>query len=355
MPLGVFVPGMRLQEGVLVVGARLSFAPVAFEDILAGFDQLPGTRHAAFVDRVRGHHRILTETSTERRSGLRVATCRWYNLAMTETVSDPVSRTRYAFEPDGDDMIVYVWLEPGGALPPHLHPRQTERWSVLEGEVSFQHGDDKRLLTPADGEIPVSPNTKHGLESVGDREARLAAWWCPRSTSNPSSRRAPGGPRRPDHARRDSPWPARRALGGALPQEVRRGDGVPLAAAGRAANADRAAGTRRMTPNKGRERVRRAIEPDYDRDPERFRLARTVLACHSAAPDIHARVARRLLAEGCTRCWTSDAGRGSWRGICRRAPGWAWTARTRCSPGHRGRRSWATPTRCLSRTRRSAP
>ena len=92
---------------------------------------------------------------------------------MTETVSDPVSRTRYAFEPDGDDMIVYVWLEPGGALPPHLHPRQTERWSVLEGEVSFQHGDDKRLLTPADGEIPVSPNTKHGLESVGDREARL--------------------------------------------------------------------------------------------------------------------------------------------------------------------------------------
>ena len=76
-----------------------------------------------------------------------------------------------------------------------------------------------------------------------------------------------------------------------------------------------------MTPNKGRERVRRAIEPDYDRDPERFRLARTVLACHSAAPDIHARVARRLLAEGCTPVLDVGCGEGE---LARHLPEGTW-------------------------------
>jgi quercetin dioxygenase-like cupin family protein len=88
-------------------------------------------------------------------------------------IRDPVSRARYAFEPDGDNLIVYTWLEPGGALPPHLHPQQEERWSVLEGEVRFQLGKEKRVIGPDDGVMVVRPHTKHGLWSVSDREARL--------------------------------------------------------------------------------------------------------------------------------------------------------------------------------------
>jgi mannose-6-phosphate isomerase-like protein (cupin superfamily) len=91
---------------------------------------------------------------------------------MSDPVHDPVSGTRYAFTPDGDDLIVHCWLEPGGSLPPHLHPRQTEHWSVVEGEVRFQLGRDKRVIGPEAGEIAVAPGTVHGLASTG-RVARL--------------------------------------------------------------------------------------------------------------------------------------------------------------------------------------
>jgi quercetin dioxygenase-like cupin family protein len=77
------------------------------------------------------------------------------------------------FEPQGENLVVDVWLEPGGGLPPHLHPRQTERWSVVEGEARFQLGDEKRVIGPSDGEMVVRPNTKHGLSSAGDSEAHL--------------------------------------------------------------------------------------------------------------------------------------------------------------------------------------
>jgi SAM-dependent methyltransferase len=43
---------------------------------------------------------------------------------------------------------------------------------------------------------------------------------------------------------------------------------------------------------------RRAVSSDYDRDPERFRLARSVLSSHARLADIHQRVAERLVTEG---------------------------------------------------------
>ncbi len=86
---------------------------------------------------------------------------------------DPVHRARYSFNPDGENLIVDTWLEPGGGLPPHLHPNQEERWSVVEGEVRFQLGNDKRVLRPEDGEVVVRPGTKHGLTSSSDSEAHL--------------------------------------------------------------------------------------------------------------------------------------------------------------------------------------
>lgn len=85
---------------------------------------------------------------------------------------DPVHHVRYAFQPDGDNLWVETWLEPGGVLPPHLHPRQEERWEVLEGEVRLLLGSSKRIVAPADGPQIVLPNTKHGLWSTG-REAHL--------------------------------------------------------------------------------------------------------------------------------------------------------------------------------------
>jgi mannose-6-phosphate isomerase-like protein (cupin superfamily) len=90
-------------------------------------------------------------------------------MATSEPVHDPVHGARHAFTPDGENLVVDSWLEPGGVLPPHLHPRQEEHWSVVDGEVEVLVGRSKRMLRPADGELPVPPGTRHGLRNRGDR------------------------------------------------------------------------------------------------------------------------------------------------------------------------------------------
>jgi quercetin dioxygenase-like cupin family protein len=92
---------------------------------------------------------------------------------MSEPTRDPVSKARYEFEPDGENLVVHCWLEPGGDLPAHFHPRQTEHWSVVEGRARIRLGDDRRVIGPQDGEIVVPPNTIHGLSAAEDREVRL--------------------------------------------------------------------------------------------------------------------------------------------------------------------------------------
>src|SRR4051812_31159400 len=92
---------------------------------------------------------------------------------MSEVVRDPVHRARYSFEHQGENMVVECWIEPGGGLPEHLHPIQEERWSVVEGQIRFGLGDNKRVIGPQDGEMIVRPGTKHSLASVDDGEAHL--------------------------------------------------------------------------------------------------------------------------------------------------------------------------------------
>ena len=92
---------------------------------------------------------------------------------MSEPTRDPVHRARYTFEPDGENLVVDTWIEPAGGLPAHLHPRQEERWSVIDGEVRFQLGRTKRVISPKDGELVVPAGTKHAIASVSDREAHL--------------------------------------------------------------------------------------------------------------------------------------------------------------------------------------
>jgi len=93
---------------------------------------------------------------------------------MTEKTHDPVHGASYSFVRDGENLIVETWLEPGGGLPPHLHPVQEEHWSVVEGEVEFQLGSTKRVITPADGAMVVRPGVKHGLSGTGKGTAHLS-------------------------------------------------------------------------------------------------------------------------------------------------------------------------------------
>jgi SAM-dependent methyltransferase len=63
------------------------------------------------------------------------------------------------------------------------------------------------------------------------------------------------------------------------------------------------------------------ISADYDRDPGRFRLARSVLRQHALAPDVHERVARRFLVEGLTPVLDVGCGEGE---LAKHLPGGAW-------------------------------
>jgi quercetin dioxygenase-like cupin family protein len=92
---------------------------------------------------------------------------------MPGSVHDPVSRTSYEFTPDGENLTVETWMEPGGGLPAHEHPRQTEVWYAIDGKVEFRLGKEKRVIGPEDGEMIVPPNTVHGLKAVEDRTVHL--------------------------------------------------------------------------------------------------------------------------------------------------------------------------------------
>jgi quercetin dioxygenase-like cupin family protein len=134
---------------------------------------------------------------------------------VAELVQDPVNQVRYAFQHDSENLIVDCLIGPGGALPSHRHPRQVERWSVLDGQVRLRLAHQERLVDPADGEMVVTPGTIHGLANVSGREVRLRCRVEPalRLQAFPG-RKCRGRTGRPVHFPRAAPRPERGTLGG---------------------------------------------------------------------------------------------------------------------------------------------
>ena len=80
-----------------------------------------------------------------------------------------MGRQRLAFEhateEDGTEItIVECWVDPGGGVPPHIHPNQTEVFEVIEGEMTFTAGRGRKAV-PAGESIEVPPGTRHGYEN----------------------------------------------------------------------------------------------------------------------------------------------------------------------------------------------
>lgn len=90
---------------------------------------------------------------------------------------DPVLRQRYSFDhstdADGGEVVhVDVWVDPGGGVTPHIHPRMEEHFHVIEGTVSFLGGRKWTDAGPGEDAL-VPPGTRHAYRNRGDVPAHV--------------------------------------------------------------------------------------------------------------------------------------------------------------------------------------
>jgi len=87
---------------------------------------------------------------------------------MVSLLEDPVLKQRLGFRPaeDGDAVLVEMWVEPGGGVPPHVHPSMEERFEVISGELSLLDG--RKWQTATAGETVLVPAGKrHAYRNDG--------------------------------------------------------------------------------------------------------------------------------------------------------------------------------------------
>src|SRR5512142_1453813 len=86
-------------------------------------------------------------------------------------VHDPVFKHRLRFEDATDEhgapaVLCEMWVKPGGGVPPHVHPRMEERFTVVEGRAEFLAG--RRWVGADAGETVVVPaGTRHAYRTRG--------------------------------------------------------------------------------------------------------------------------------------------------------------------------------------------
>ena len=102
---------------------------------------------------------------------------------MTRLVEDPVLKQRLAFRPseDGASLLVEMWVEPGGGVPPHVHPSMEERFEVLEGELSLLGGRKWQTAGPGES-VTVSAGTRHAYRNTGPGPAHATCLATPPMT-----------------------------------------------------------------------------------------------------------------------------------------------------------------------------
>ena len=95
-----------------------------------------------------------------------------------QTLENPVTCERFTFthtaaSTDGELLAFDFAVRPGGAVPiPHVHPIQTERFEVSEGQMRFKVGLRTVIAGPGDV-VEVEPGVSHSFANAGDEEARL--------------------------------------------------------------------------------------------------------------------------------------------------------------------------------------
>src|SRR3954471_6155991 len=75
-------------------------------------------------------------------------------------------------ETDGKYALWEAVVPPGGGPPPHVHSREEEGFYVLEGEITFQIGDE-RLVAAAGTFANMPVGTPHSFKNESGRPARM--------------------------------------------------------------------------------------------------------------------------------------------------------------------------------------
>jgi quercetin dioxygenase-like cupin family protein len=73
---------------------------------------------------------------------------------------------------DGKYALWEAIVPPGGGPPPHVHSREEEGFYVLEGEITFQVGD-QRIVAAAGTFANMPVGMPHSFKNESDRPARM--------------------------------------------------------------------------------------------------------------------------------------------------------------------------------------
>ena len=80
---------------------------------------------------------------------------------------------RTARDTDGEAVLVETIVRPGGFVAAaHVHPRQTERFDVLDGELGLRVGADTLQATRGET-VTVAPGTAHRFWNAGQSDVRF--------------------------------------------------------------------------------------------------------------------------------------------------------------------------------------
>lgn len=75
-------------------------------------------------------------------------------------------------ETDGRYAMFEAVISPGGGPPPHVHSREEESFFVLEGEITFQVGD-QQIVAQAGTFANMPVGSLHSFKNCTDKSARM--------------------------------------------------------------------------------------------------------------------------------------------------------------------------------------
>jgi quercetin dioxygenase-like cupin family protein len=95
-----------------------------------------------------------------------------------QMLENPVTGERFTFletaESSRGELLAFDFaLREGGSVPiPHVHPVQTERFEIIEGQMRFRMGLRTHVAGPGEV-VEVAPGVLHSFANAGAGEARL--------------------------------------------------------------------------------------------------------------------------------------------------------------------------------------